>query len=239
MSDPDQTPPVPDGPPSWTPPPAPPAPPSQVPPPPPLPGQMAAPPGYGAAMQQPYAQPYAAHGFVDGYLPELGMTLGSKGKRIGAKAIDLLIVVVIQAVISGVIGVALFASNNAASRTGDFGTGFAGNLAATAMVTLIVVVFDFLYSVVCTAQFGGTPGKLALGLRVVSQDGPPADLSIAFRRWSPSFALIVLGAVPIVGILAGLARIGLLVANLVMVLVDERRRDVFDHVGRTYVVEKP
>jgi hypothetical protein len=26
-------------------------------------------------------------------------------------------------------------------------------------------------------------------------------------------------------------------ASLVMVLVDERRRDVFDHVGHTYVIE--
>ena len=93
-----------------------------------------------------------------------------------------------------------------------------------------------IYNVVCTARFGGTPGKLIVGIKVIHQDGRPIDLRGAFIRFSPVLALIVLGMVPIVNFVVSFARLGLLLANLVLVLVDERRKDVFDRVASTYVV---
>lgn len=221
---------------------------------PPPPGQWGAPPaapgapgGFPPAGQQPYpqqpypqqplAQPYIPGAYGDRFVPELGVNIGSKGKRIGAKAIDLAIVLVVQVVLSIIVAAVLIGTNDNFGST-EFGTDVGTNIAATLVAAVITLGFDFFYSVFCTAKFGGTPGKLMVGLRVISQDGPPADMAVAFRRWTPSLALIVLGVIPIVSIFAGLARFGLLIANLVMVLVDERSRDVFDHVGRTYVIDK-
>lgn len=178
-----------------------------------------------------------AGAYGERFVPELGVNIGSKGKRVGAKAIDLLIVLVVQFVVGFVFAVVILGTSDDLG-SGEFGTDVGANLAATLVSGVILLAFDFVYSVVCTARFGGTPGKLMLGLRVISQDGPPADMSVAFRRWTPSLALIVLGFIPIVGLFAGFGRFALLIANLVMVLVDDRSRDVFDHVGRTYVIDK-
>jgi uncharacterized RDD family membrane protein YckC len=204
---------------------------------PPAPGQYGQPPAPGQ-YGQPYAQPYQPGLYGEGFLPELGLTLASKGKRIGAKAIDIVIIVLIQMVIGFVIAAMFIATADTSDDFGSFGFQTGVSLVVTLVSLALNLAIDFLYNVVCTARFGGSPGKLMLGLRVVSQDGQPADMSVAFRRWTPILALLVLGAIPIVGLIAGLLRFVLLVANLVMILTDERRRDVFDHVGRTYVVEK-
>lgn len=265
MSDPNPTPPIPDGQPASSPPPDRTVTSAGQPSSPPLPGAMAAPPAPPVAPSAPpwpqgtpafpptgpppsvgpppqpgfaqaAAQPYVAQGYGDGFLPELGVTLGSKGKRVGAKTIDLVIVITVQVVVSIIFNLLVFSTADGfAGGGGNLG---AMGLGAVVLTTAVLLVFDFVYNVVSTAQFGGTPGKLMLGLRVIRQDGPAADTTVAFRRWSPSFALIVLGAIPIIGIFAGLARFGLLIANLVMIFVDERRRDVFDHVANTYVIEK-
>ncbi len=101
---------------------------------------------------------------------------------------------------------------------------------------LVLLAIDLLYNVVCTARFGGTPGKLMVGIKVIYQDGRRIDFRGAFVRYSPVLALAVLGMVPVLSILASFARLGLLLANLVLVLVDDRRKDVFDRVASTYVI---
>jgi uncharacterized RDD family membrane protein YckC len=110
------------------------------------------------------------------------------------------------------------------------------------VIALVQLTVDFVYSVVMTATFGGTPGKRMLGLRVIRTDGSRIDLPRAFLRWSPSFGLAVaglLGNVPVlilVGLFAFVARFVLLIVNLVLVLSDDRRRDVFDRIAGTYVI---
>jgi uncharacterized RDD family membrane protein YckC len=171
-----------------------------------------------------------------GWVPELGVQIGSAGARIGAKVIDVVIIVLIQVVIGIVAAGVLLSTTDSSSFNSSFGMSLGTNLGLTIVTGLVGLAIDFLYNVVLVARFGGTPGKLMLGLRIIPADGSPIDMSVAFKRWSPILALILLGLIPIVGLFASLARIGLLVANLVMILTDERRRDVFDRVGDTYVI---
>jgi uncharacterized RDD family membrane protein YckC len=160
--------------------------------------------------------------------------------RIGAKVIDVLIILVIQLII-GVIAVALLGAGSAftlGELSGSTGASLGVSVIATLVVTAVSIGIDFLYNVVMVARFGGQPGKLMLGLRIVTLDGQQPDNKVAFMRWAPILALLVVGAIPIIGGFATLARIVLMIANLVMILTDDRRRDVFDHVAGTLVVTK-
>lgn len=250
MSDPHQTPTPADGEqqgttpaPPWgaAPPSPPPAPPwGATPPPAPSEPQHGQPqygqPQYGQFAQSP-AQAYQQGGWQQGWVPELGVQIGSAGARIGAKVIDVVIIFTMMIVVA-IGGTALMLStSDADSFTTSFGGGVGtSNLVFGVVVGLVTLLIDVVYNVVLVARFGGTPGKLMLGLRIIPADGTPIDTSVAFKRWSPILALSLLALVPIVAFFANLGRLGLLVANLVMILTDERRRDVFDRVADTYVV---
>jgi uncharacterized RDD family membrane protein YckC len=57
------------------------------------------------------------------------------------------------------------------------------------------IVVSILFSVVLVAKFGGTPGKLVLGMRVVRVDGTPIGMSRAFVRNLPELLLWLASAV--------------------------------------------
>ncbi len=80
-------------------------------------------------------------------------------------------------------------------------------------------------------MFGGTVGKLVLGLRVVELDGtmPPSALT-STRRWAPNVATLI----PVIGQVAGLV---ILVLSLAWITSDPQRRSVFDRTGPTYVIQ--
>ena len=200
----------------------------------PAPGQPTwGPPPPGQQYAQPAAQPYVGGYYGPDWIPELGARLGSIGARIGAKAIDIVLVLVVNVAISFAGAAALSASDSGVGSTFlDAG----GNLAASFVLGLVTLAFDFLYNVVLVARAGGQPGKLMVGLRIVRADGAPLDFRTAFLRWSPILGLSVLGLVPFVGLLAGLARLVLLIVNLVLVCTDGRRQSVFDKIAGTYVV---
>src|SRR5690606_4999288 len=105
-------------------------------------------------------------------------------------------------------------------------------------VNLVILLADFVYNVVVVSRFGGQLGKLVLGLRIIDTDGEPVDLRQAFARWTPVLALTLLSWLPtlVLAVLVVLLRFSLLLANLVLVLVDERHRSVFDRVAGTYVI---
>lgn len=207
---------------------------------PPAPGQ------YDPRFAQPAAQPYVPGYVPEGWVPELGVRIAGAGTRIGAKAIDIVVYLVISVVLGIVTSLFLLSSGaTVLTPTTEFGGDIGFGVGAALAVAAITILVDFLYNVVCTAQFGGTPGKLMLGLRVIRTDGRAVDLGVAFRRWTPILVLLLLGSIPadglnpvvaVLGLFAAFARLGLLVANLVMVLTDERRRSVFDRVGGTYVI---
>jgi len=201
---------------------------------PPPPGQQGwGPPPPGQQFAQPAAQPYTGGYYGPDWIPELGVRLGSIGARIGAKAIDMVIVFMVNAVIGFAGYAAFFASDDGFGSTFlDTGT----SLAAAFVIGLVTLAFDFLYNVVLVARAGGQPGKLMVGLRIVRADGAPLDVRTAFLRWSPAFALGVLSLVPVVSLLASLGRLVLLIVNLVLVCSDGRRQSVFDKVAGTYVI---
>ena len=191
------------------------------------------PPPPGQQFEQPAAQPYTGGYYGPDWIPELGVRLGSVGARIGAKTIDIVIVILINVAIGFAGAAVLFASDDGLGST-YLDTG--ASLAATFFIGLATLAFDFLYNVVLVARAGGQPGKLMVGLRIVRADGAPLDFRTAFMRWVPVLALGVLSLVPIVSLFSGLARFVLLIANLVLVCSDGRRQSVFDKVAGTYVV---
>jgi uncharacterized RDD family membrane protein YckC len=181
------------------------------------------------------AQPYVPGGWAD-WNQQAQARIATPGLRIGAKVIDVVFMVIVQIVISIVAAVAFLSSSSAEPFTTNSGMMVGANVALNVAVAAVGLLIDFVYNVVLVAKFGGQPGKLLLGLRIVSTDGTGPDMGVAFRRWSPMLAILVLSAIPVVGLLGGVARLVLIVANLVMIFADDRRRDVFDHVGGTYVV---
>jgi len=73
----------------------------------------------------------------------------------------------------------------------------------SAVIPLIVFVFliDAVYFTFFNAMASQTPGKMLLGLRLVSDDGSPCTFSCALIRWAVSFVL----ALPLgIGLLFGL-----------------------------------
>ena len=93
---------------------------------------------------------------------------------------------------------------------------------------VVGAIFSAAYEIGFVAWKGGTPGKLAVGLRVVSVDGasPPGFERAAFR-WSPA----LIGYLPFVAWLTQ-------ILSLVWIFSDSRRRSLHDRVGRTYVVKR-
>lgn len=102
-----------------------------------------------------------------------------------------------------------------ASENGDRET-LAGLL--TAAVIFGYVMFYFTWFV---GRFGATPGKMALGIRIVRSDGSPVTYKRAFCRfWAHQLS----GAVFYIG--------------FIIALFDEQRRALHDHICDTRVIEK-
>ena len=183
------------------------------------------------------AQAYAQWGHVEGWVPELGVRIAPVGVRIGAKAIDIALYLVLQITAGVALAAIWITSGGFDESTGStvfVSTG--GDLLFSIAAGLVLLIVDLLYNVARTARFGGTPGKLMVGIKVIYQDGRRIDGRGALLRFSPILGLSVLGMVPILNIVASLLRLGLLITNLVLVLVDDRRKDIFDRVASTYVI---
>lgn len=139
------------------------------------------------------------------------VTLAAGAARLGAKLIDLAVILVVHLALRALIDNGF---DDAQPSTG---------------VSLLTLVFVVLYEVGMVATRGGTVGKLALGLRVVDQNGTtPPPVRAAAMRWSPNLISIV----PIVGPLIALA---LVLASLLWVFTDPAHRSIFDRTGLTFV----
>ena len=134
-------------------------------------------------------------------------------RRIGAKLIDVAIMVVFSLLL-----VLIFGTN-------------AGNTYLLTLLTLVVAVF---YEVGFVTTKGGTPGKLILGFRIVEVENgmTPPKGSVAALRWAPG----LIGVIPFIGPIASIA-IG--VACLYWIFSDPNRQTVYDRVAKTYVVMLP
>jgi uncharacterized RDD family membrane protein YckC len=103
---------------------------------------------------------------------ELELTLAGLGSRVGATFIDILILGFVLVLV--LIAIALLST---ASVTDDMATLFLG----VGSVLIFVIVFGY-YLLFETMNSGKTPGKAALGIRVIRVDGTPLGFgAVAIR----------------------------------------------------------
>jgi uncharacterized RDD family membrane protein YckC len=131
--------------------------------------------------------------------------------RVLALAIDLLIQVILLFILFAIVGLAV--TNDGANAA------TAGAVALTVMI-LIIVGYPVLWE---TLTRGGSPGKFALGLRVVSDDGGPERFRQALVRG--------LSAVVEIWLLAGCPA-------LISSLLSERGKRLGDLFAGTFVVQQ-
>jgi uncharacterized RDD family membrane protein YckC len=139
-----------------------------------------------------------------------GAPLGAPGVRLGAAAIDHLLLAGVDAV------VIYFTTRIAGLAMGGWAA-----LPPAPMVAFLLML-KLSYFAAFTAVGGQTIGKMALGLRVVGADRLPIDGALAVKR-------TLAGAVS--GLLLGL--------GFVPAFFDGERRTLHDRVARTRVVSSP
>lgn len=141
--------------------------------------------------------------------------LSSAGKRIGARIIDVLIWSIVSFILAAIFGVSLTSTEISGSSF------FAGLIGA-----LFVVAYETWF----VANQGGTPGKLALGMKVIRQDGAEMDTATAFKR----IAIYLVGIVPAIG---GVITFIVGVISFVLLFTDSSRQAVWDKIATTVVVD--
>lgn len=169
------------------------------------------PPGYTA-----YGTPGAAGGVGQ---------LAEPVQRIVARLIDGLIWIFVGFVLTVVfVGGSLFAGSGDASFVASF---FAG---------IIALALVLAYEVFMTTKTGNTLGKKVFNIKIVQEDGSPVDEQVMLMRMLPYIVTSVIGIIPIIGLIAGLANLGILIVSLVFLFTDDLRQTIWDKVGKTKVV---
>jgi len=99
--------------------------------------------------------------------------------------------------------------------------GWTGYVCFAVVIALTVFIFTFapIYFMFFWTLAGMTPGKAALGVRIVRLDGKPMTFRISFRRY--------------IGYLASFLGFG---AGYLWILIDNRRQGWHDKIGGTCVV---
>jgi uncharacterized RDD family membrane protein YckC len=154
--------------------------------------------------------------------------LASAGMRVLARFLDSLIVgLVFGAIFSG------FVLGDGDSA-GFGGLGADASFGKVYTLGLLLMAVGFVWDAVCTKQFGGTPMKLAFGMRVVRADtGGPVEWSHAIIRWAVPGALALLP----LPVLPGLVNLVLVIVSLVFLFTKPMRQTIWDLVAKTLVVK--
>jgi uncharacterized RDD family membrane protein YckC len=149
-------------------------------------------------------------------LHDLNRTLADPGKRIVARIIDALIIGAVYGLVA-----LIWATGPSGLDTGDI-----------ERIGLVLALPALLYEVGFIAVKGATPGKMLMGIRVITQRGvdPPG--------WGPAFLRYVVNLVGIIPGVGGIASFVILIVSFVFLFTDERRRTVPDRIASTYVVNK-
>lgn len=105
-------------------------------------------------------------------------------------------------------------------------------LSASAGERLLIGVLIYVVYLWLVVQYGATPGKLLLGLRITEEDGTtPVGWRGAFMRSIPD----LLGNLPLIG---WLIMLGAGIGSIFLINSDAENRSVYDRVGNTRVVRK-
>ncbi|MFK7920227.1 MAG: RDD family protein, partial [Ilumatobacter sp.] len=190
------------------------------------------PPQYGAAPggQAPqYGSPPPGAGAPPGYVaygqPGSAAAAGNLAEgwqRLVGRLIDGIIVGVVNAVIGVIIAIGL------------------DNLLGGLIAGLIGVAISLAYEILLTTNMGATLGKKIFNMRIVNEhDGSAVDQQVMFRRMLPVVVIGVIGAVPILGLLSIPLGLVFVILSIVWIFTDEKRRSVYDKVGKTIVIVEP
>jgi uncharacterized RDD family membrane protein YckC len=176
--------------------------------------------------QQPYGQPGGQPGYTPGqwapppYLPE--QCFGGFWIRFAAYIIDSLVIgiplQIINMVIQAVLGAGLQATSSSSGPSAVAGGAAMGMIFGLLAFNLVVTIG---YYVVMESKKGGTLGKLALGLRVVDENGMYISTGQAVGRF---FAKILSGCILYIG--------------FIMAGFDPKKQSLHDKILHTYVIRK-
>jgi uncharacterized RDD family membrane protein YckC len=156
-----------------------------------------------------------------------GQPLASAGMRVLARFLDGLIL----GAIGYAIGYAVLSGDDSAGFGGVGGDASFGKLY---LIGLLGIAIGFVWDAVCTKLFGGTPMKLAFGMRVVRADnGEPVEWSHAIIRWAIPGALAI---IPL-PVLPGLINLVIVIVSLVFIFTKPLRQAVWDQIAKTLVVK--
>jgi uncharacterized RDD family membrane protein YckC len=208
-----------------------------------------APQQYGQSPYYGQGYPPRAQGF--GYRPAVpatpdGVPLSGWWKRVGARFLDGIIVLVISLPLTGYFWYHYIQAtldyerqliDNAVAGNTQFNLALPWDVYKWLLaVTLIALVVNFVYEFFFLTRRGATPGKQAVGISVRLRDVPgPPPAQAVLKRFGLYAGLNLLGAIPTVGTLFGL--IGLL--NYLWPLWDDKKQALHDKVAATNVVVGP
>lgn len=165
---------------------------------------------------------------VGGAAAPNGKPLAEAWMRIVARLLD----AIILGLVFGSIFAAIILSGDDSAGFGGFGAD--ASFGEIYTIGLLGVAAGFVWDAVLTKMFGGSPMKLAFGMRVVRADsGADVEWSHAIKRWSVpgAFSLIPIPVLP------GLANLIVLIVSLVFIFSKPLRQAVWDLFGGTLVVK--
>src|SRR5262245_27346261 len=170
--------------------------------------------------------PLGDDGVGSGVTSPRGESLASPGLRVLARFLDGLILFALAGVIDRiVVGDAADLSGLSADEDGW----------KLVLVLLLNVAMIFLWDAVATRIWGGTPMKLAFGMRVVRADnGEHVGWSHAIIRWAIPGAFVLI-PFPALTFLAGLV---VVIVSLVFIFTKPLRQAVWDQVAKTLVIKR-
>lgn len=148
--------------------------------------------------------------------------------RLLARFVDTIIAIVIYFAVSIPFGVARIGRTGTVNES--LGTSIGLSLLSGALVALLVLG----YEVLLVGTRGQTLGKMATGIKIVHPDGTSLTIGDAAKRHSPSIALWLIGAIPLVGLLGILGGLVLAIVNIVMVFSSQQ--SLYDKIGDTVVI---
>lgn len=150
-------------------------------------------------------------------------TLASPGKRLVARIIDFILLIV-----AAMILFALGVGGSAALGSSGSDAGAGAAILAFLSTMLIIIVLTIAYEVTLTAIRGQTVGKMAMGIRVARADnGDIPGWGKSIIRWAlPNLMCLI----PFLGWIGGLL-------TYVSLTWDDRRQGWHDKAGATVVVD--
>jgi uncharacterized RDD family membrane protein YckC len=155
-----------------------------------------------------------------------GHVLASAGLRVAARLLDSIIV----GGVFGFIFAAIVLSGDDGAGLGGFGSD--ASFGKLYVLAILGAAAGFVWDAVCTKMFGGTPMKLAFGMKVVQDNGADVEWEHAIKRWAipGALALIPLPVLP------GLANLVVVIVSLVFIFSKPLRTAVWDLFAHTLVI---